>query len=44
MLHVFIVGFEKVYKSLLLFLVTLPGSTDTLVHNCQFEGSCYVCL
>ena len=44
MLHVFTVCFQKVYKSSLLFLVTLPGSTDTLVHNCQFEGSCYYCL
>ena len=44
MLHVFTVCFQKVYKSSLLFLVTLPGSTDTLLHNCQFEGSCYYCL
>ena len=33
----FTFGFQKVYKSCLLLLVSLPGLIDALWHSCQLE-------
>ena len=41
MLPAFTVGLQNDYKCCLLFLVTLHGLIDTLLHSCQPEGPCY---
>ena len=44
MLRAFTVGFKKVYKSCLLFFVSLSGLMDTILNSCQLQGCFYDCL